>query len=343
MHINDLDYHLPEELIAQRPAWRRDRARLMVLDRARGSIEMKRVSDLPDLLKPDDCVVVNDSKVMPARLRGRKSTGARVEALLLREVEPYVWEAMVRPGRRFKPGTVINFGRGGSVHAEVVDGPDGKTRHLRFEHESDVHSLMDRIGEPPLPPYIKRKPGGRDRRRYQTVYANERGSIAAPTAGLHFTKRLLHRLDEHGVRVARVTLHVGFGTFKPVTVEDIEDHEVDPERYRIGPAAADKIRAAQAANGRIVAVGTTVCRTLETAVCDDGSVHTADGDTRLYIRPGHQFRVVNGLLTNFHLPRTSLLALVMAFAGRDFVLEAYNQAVQEKFRFYSYGDAMLIL
>lgn len=343
MHIDDLDYYLPEKLIAQRPAWRRDRARLMVLDRARNTIKLARISDLPGLLEPDDCIVVNDSKVMPARLRGHKSTGARVEALLLREVEPQIWEAMVRPGRRFKPGAVICFGKGDTVRAEVVNGPDGKTRYLRFGNDSDVHSLMDRLGEPPLPPYIRRKPGGRDRRRYQTVYAGERGSVAAPTAGLHFTNRLLRRLDENGIRVARVTLHVGFGTFKPITVENIEDHTVDTELYTIGPAAADEIRAAQIADGHIIAVGTTVCRTLETAVCQDGSIPTADGETSLYIQPGHQFKSVNGLLTNFHLPKTSLLALVMAFAGKESTLEAYNQAVKEKFRFYSYGDAMLIL
>ncbi|MCD6288251.1 MAG: tRNA preQ1(34) S-adenosylmethionine ribosyltransferase-isomerase QueA [Candidatus Hydrogenedentes bacterium] len=343
MHISELDYHLPEELIAQKPAWRRDRARLMTLDRARGTISVGQIRDLPNILERNDCVVVNDSRVMPARLRGRKTTGAHVEALLLREIEPHVWEAMVRPGRRFKPGTVIQFGRGGTVRAKVIDGPDGKTRYLKFEHESDIHALMDRIGEPPLPPYIKRKPGSRDRRRYQTVFANERGSIAAPTAGLHFTHSLLRNLEQKGVRIARVTLHVGFGTFKPVTVEQIEDHEVDAEHYRIGPTAADRIRATRTDAGRIVAVGTTVCRTLETAACPDGSVPTADGETRLYIRPGYTFRAVDALLTNFHLPKTSLLALVMAFAGKDFVIEAYERAVKEKFRFYSYGDAMLIL
>jgi len=343
MHITELDYDLPEELIAQRPARRRDRARVMVLDRTARTIELARVCDLPNYLTRGDCLVLNDSRVVPARLRGRKTTGARVEVLLLREVVPRVWEAMVRPGRRFKAGTVIRFGRGGETSAEALPGPDGRVRRLQFDDSADVAALMDRSGETPLPPYIRRRSDRRDRRRYQTVFADERGSVAAPTAGLHFTRRLLARIETEGISVARVTVHIGYGTFKLVVVEDIEQHTVDAEQYRIGGDAADRIRAARNGGGRIVAVGTTVCRALETAARDDRTVSAAEGETDLYILPGHQFRVIDGLLTNFHLPRTSLLALVMAFAGREFVLEAYCRAVQEHFRFCSYGDAMLIL
>ncbi len=344
MHITDLDYDLPEELIAQRPAWRRDRARLMVLDRAAGTIEAARVRDLPSYLHSGDCLVLNDSRVMPARLRGRKTTGARVEVLLLREVEPRVWEAMVRPGRRFKPGAVIEFGWRGRARAEVLPEPDdGRIRRLRFDGATDVAALMTRSGETPLPPYIRRRSGWFDRRRYQTVFAEAAGSVAAPTAGLHFTRNLLTRIEIKGVWVARVTLHVGYGTFKPVVDEQIECHRVDPESYRINNEAAQFVEAARDVGGRVVAVGTTVCRTLETAATDDGAVRPGQGETDLYILPGYQFRVVNALLTNFHLPRTSLLALVMAFAGREFVLEAYHRAIRERFRFYSYGDAMLIL
>jgi len=343
MHITELDYDLPEELIAQRPARRRDRARLMVLDRAAGTIELARVCDLPNYLTRGDCLVLNDSRVVAARLRGRKTTGARVEVLLLREVVPRVWEAMLRPGRRFKAGTVILFGRGGRASAEVLPGPDGRIRRLQFDDSADVAALMDRSGETPLPPYIRRRAGWRDRRRYQTVFADERGSVAAPTAGLHFTRRLLARIETAGISVARVTVHIGYGTFKPVVVEDVEQHTVDAERYRIGDEAADRIRAARKGGSRIVAVGTTVCRALETGATDDRTVNAAESETDLYILPGYQFRVTDGLLTNFHLPRTSLLALVMAFAGRQFVLEAYRRAVEEHLRFYSYGDAMLIL
>jgi len=343
MHLTQLDYDLPDKLIAQRPAWRRDRARLMVLDRTARTIELARVCDLPNYIEPGDCLVLNDSRVVPARLRGRKSTGAHVEVLLLREVEPHVWEAMARPGRRFKPGSIIRFGKRSRGRAEVLPGAEGRICRLRFDESVDVTALMEKTGETPLPPYIRRRSGWRDRRRYQTVFADERGSVAAPTAGLHFTRKLLERIENGGVRVARVTVHVGYGTFKPVVVDNIEQHTVDSERYRIGRRAADTICATRNAGGRVVAVGTTVCRALETAATDSRTVRPAESETDLYILPGYKFRVIDVLLTNFHLPRTSLLALVMAFAGRDLVLEAYGRAVKDGFRFYSYGDAMLIL
>jgi len=343
MNITQLDYELPKRLIAQRPAWRRDRARLMVLDRASGTIELARVTDLPRYLDSGDCLILNNSRVVPALLRGRKTTGARVEVLLLREVEPRVWEAIVRPGRKFKPGSVMLFGKRGRVRAEVLAGLTGRLRRLRFDDAADVAELMERSGEIPLPPYIHRRSGRRDRRRYQTIYADEQGSVAAPTAGLHFTRRLLTRIEAHGVRVAHVTVHVGYGTFKPVVTDEIEEHTIDGERYRIIPATAEQIRSTRADGGRVIAVGTTAFRALETAADAGRTVRPTEGETDLYVLPGYTFRVVDVLLTNFHLPRTSLLALVMAFAGREVILEAYQRAVQERFRFYSYGDAMLIL
>jgi S-adenosylmethionine:tRNA ribosyltransferase-isomerase len=324
----DFDYELPEERIAQEPAPRGE-SRLLVLD-AEGPERHRRVRDLPGLLRPGDLLVLNDTRVIPARLYGRRGEG-RMEVLLVEKLGEQDWEALVRPGRRARPGTEIVFE---GLSCEVVDKRDDRYR-LRFSEPVEPH--LDRLGHIPLPPYIHRPDESADRDRYQTVFARTPGAIAAPTAGLHFSEKLLEEIAAAGIGIARVTLHVGIGTFKPVSAERVEDHRMDRERYQVGEETAEAIRRTRESGGRIVAVGTTVVRTLESSGGAAGS-----GSTELFITPGFRFRVVDVLLTNFHLPRSTLLMLVSAFAGRERVLAAYEEAIREGYRFYSYGDAMLV-
>lgn len=328
MLTRDFDYELPEERIAQEPAPRGE-SRLLVLD-ADGPERHRRIRDLPALLRPGDLLVLNDTRVIPARLFGHRGEG-KMEVLLVEKLGDRDWEALVRPGRRARPGTVIVFE---DLSAEVIDKRDDRY-HLRFSEPVEPH--LDRLGHVPLPPYIHRPDEPADRERYQTVFARNPGAIAAPTAGLHFSQELLREIAAAGIGIARVTLHVGIGTFKPVSVEKIEDHRMDRERYEVGEETAEAIRRTRESGGRIVAVGTTVVRTLESSGGEAGS-----GATDLFITPGFRFRVVDVLLTNFHLPRSTLLMLVSAFAGRERVLAAYEEAIREGYRFYSYGDAMLL-
>ncbi|MBA2503051.1 MAG: tRNA preQ1(34) S-adenosylmethionine ribosyltransferase-isomerase QueA [Pyrinomonadaceae bacterium] len=349
MHVSDFDFDLPEELIAQHGLADRDRARMLVLNRARARWQDSTFSGFPFYTEAGDAVVVNNTRVFPARLKGvREASGGGIELLLLREGEGGVWDALARPARRLKAGDRLSFGAG-RLRAEVVEVlPEGK-RRLRFQHEEDFNSLLDEIGETPLPPYIKRDEGieDEDRERYQTIFAHERGSIAAPTAGLHWTPRVREELTARGVRLIEVTLHVGYGTFEPVRVEDLREHRVAAERFEITEAAARALNSTREGGKRIIAVGTTTARALESAADEAGRVAATtnvggERETDLTITPGYEFRVVNGLLTNFHLPCSSLLFLVAAFAGREKVLAAYRHAVRERYRFYSYGDCMLI-
>lgn len=337
---SDFEYDLPPELIASRPAPRRDASRLLVLS-PDGGLEDRHFPDLRDLVDSGDALVLNDTRVFPARLTGRKPTGAAAEILLVRpRPDPGHWEALVRPGGKLKPGRVVDVAPGFRVAIE--DSAPGGGRVVRLEGDADPWTLIERYGEVPLPPYIDRAPDASDRERYQTVYAAHRGSVAAPTAGLHFTDELLGDLESAGVRLVRVTLHVGIGTFRPVDAERPEDHELHAERYSVSDDAAASLNAVREGGGRIWAVGTTSVRTLET-VCDEtGRFEPGDGWTDLFIRPGYDFRGVDALVTNFHLPRSSLLMLVSAFAGRERVLAAYRHAVERRYRFYSYGDAMVI-
>ena len=343
MKVADFDYVLPADRIAQVPAERRDQARLLVLHRQTGELEHRVFAELPEYLHPGDCLVVNDTRVIPARLVGRRPTGGRVELLLLRPVGERSWEALAKPGRRARPGTIVEFG-GGELTATVTQAlPDG-VRLVRLAYEGDLADVLERFGRTPLPPYIKRDADRpEDRERYQTVYARADGAVAAPTAGLHFTDELLARIRQRGVEVAGVTLHVGLGTFQPVIVPVVEEHRLHGEAFSVGPAAAAAINARRAAGGRVVAVGTTSVRVLETVAQPDGRVVPGSGVTDVFIYPGYHFRAVDVLVTNFHLPRSTLLMLVSAFAGRERVLSAYAEAIREGYRFYSYGDAMLII
>ncbi|HSG41024.1 MAG TPA: tRNA preQ1(34) S-adenosylmethionine ribosyltransferase-isomerase QueA [Thermoanaerobaculia bacterium] len=331
MLTSDFDYHLPPERIAQE-AVPRGESRLLVLDRTSPD-RHARVRDLPRLLRPGDLLVLNDTRVIPARLYGRRGSGGKMEILLIERRGEREWDAWVKPGRRAQPGTVIEFDAG--LSAEVVDKREDGRHLLRFTEPVEPH--LDRLGHIPLPPYIHRPDTPEDRERYQTVYARHPGSVAAPTAGLHFDKELLREIEAAGVEIARVTLHVGIGTFKPVSAERIEEHRMETERYEISEETAAALRRAR----RVVAVGTTVVRTLESAA-RDGEVQPGSGSTELFITPGFNFQVVDALLTNFHLPRSTLLMLVSAFAGRERVLAAYQEAIREGYRFYSYGDAMLV-
>jgi len=346
------DYELPTELIASRPAARRDASRLLGLDRATGERSDLRFDALPGLVAPGDAVVLNDSRVFPARLLGAKPTGAVAEVLLIRPVEgfeaerPEVWEAIVRPGGKLKPGRRVVISPGTSeapgFELEILESRDDGSRLVRLVGEADPWSLIGRHGHVPLPPYIGRADEPEDRERYQTVYAGPLGSVAAPTAGLHFTPGLLAALEGTGAHVVRLTLHVGIGTFRPVSSERVEDHRLHAETFRFDEAVAERLNETRAAGGRIWAIGTTSCRVLET-VCDDhGRFRSARGATELFIHPPHRFRGVDALVTNFHLPRSSLLMLVSAFAGRERVLDAYRHAIARGYRFYSYGDAMAI-
>ena len=340
MKLEEFDYYLPEELIAQVPIEKRDESRLMVLHRNNKTIEHKTFKDIIDYLKPGDCLVRNNTKVIPARLYGKKETGANVEFVLLNRIDGDIWEAMVRPGNKLKPGVNVEFGNG-ILKATILDILPGGTRRVQFQYEGIFNEILDKIGLMPLPPYIHESL--KDNNRYQTVYAKYDGSAAAPTAGLHFTPELLKKIEEKGVKIANVTLHVGIGTFRPVKEENIEKHQMHTEHYYIKEEDAKKINETKQNGGRVIAVGTTSCRTLET-IADEktGMVKPCEGDTGIYIYPGYEFKCIDGLITNFHLPKSTLVMLVSAFAGREFILNSYNEAVKEKYRFFSFGDAMYI-
>lgn len=345
MQISDFDYELPEELIAQQPLAERDASRMLIVDRAKQSYGDSNFTTLPDYLTDRDVLVLNNTRVFPARLRGRRwPSGGSIELLLLREVADKTWEALTRPGRRLRIGSEIEF-EDANLRAKVIASHDDGLRTIEFQSNEPLENVIDKIGEPPLPPYIKRQSGESkgDLERYQTIYAEQRGSIAAPTAGLHFTPSILKAVQERGVRVVEVTLHVGYGTFEPVRVENIFEHRVAAEWFSITEEVAAVINQAHNAGGRIVAVGTTTARALESAAAAPGRVKAQSGFAALTIFPGYGFQVVDALLTNFHLPRSSLLVLVCAFGGRDFMLANYRHAVNERYRVYSYGDCMLIL
>ena len=344
MHISDFDYELPEELIAQQPLAKRDASRMLVLDRSPRNWLDTNFASIPEYLRPHDVLVLNDTRVFPARLAGKRlPSGGAVELLLLREIEPCLWECLTRPARRLRTGARVVLGNS-NLYGEVIESRNNGLRLVRFESEESLDRVIDRVGCTPLPPYIKRAADSiEDRERYQTVYASNRGAIAAPTAGLHFTARLLQKFQDRGVRVARITLHVGYGTFEPVRVDDVNLHRVAPEWFSISAEAAQIINQSRNDGGRIVAVGTTTTRALESSVASDGTILSQSGLADLTIVPGYAFGAVDALLTNFHLPRSSLLLLVSAFAGRELTLNAYRHAVEQRYRFYSYGDCMLIL
>lgn len=340
MKTADFDFNLPEHLIAQTPLTDRTASRLMVLDRATGTIEHQHFYNLIEHLNPGDCLVLNNTRVLPARLYGEKVvTGARVEVLLLKTVGPDRWEALVKPGKRAKVGTELTFGDGllkGRVEAIGEEG----SRIIAFQYEGIFEQVLDQLGEMPLPPYITATL--EDKERYQTVYAKHKGSAAAPTAGLHFNEALLKAIEEKGVHIAYITLHVGLGTFRPVKVENVLEHKMHAEYYEVSEAASEVINRAKAAGGRIISVGTTCLRTLETVASKYGKICPASGWTDIFIYPGYQFKAVDCLVTNFHLPQSTLIMLVAALAGKDQIMEAYRIAVEEEYRFFSFGDAMLI-
>ncbi len=342
MRVDDFDYELPEELIAQVPLAARDASRLMVLTRSEHRVEHRHFRDLPEYLRPGDVLVLNDTRVIPARLAATRPTGGKVEILLLTPRGGDVWECLARPGRRAQVGQTLTFA-GGRMTGLVLEKTEygGRVLQLSAAAGLDVDSLVDAVGEMPVPHYIKSRLGQPE--RYQTVYARERGSAAAPTAGLHFTPELLGQIERAGVAIARVTLHVGLGTFRPVKTEHVEEHVMHSEHYEVPVQTADAINSARAAGGRVVAVGTTTVRTLESSVDADGRVMPGTGWTSIFIYPGYVFRAVDVMVTNFHLPKSTLIMMVSAFAGHEFVLDAYRRAVEEKYRFFSFGDAMLIL
>ena len=339
MNVSDFNYDLPEELIAQVPIKKRDESRLMVLDREKQTIEHRTFKDIIEYLEPGDCLVRNNTKVIPARIYGKKETGANVEFLLLNNIEGYIWETIVRPGNKLHVGTKVIFGDG-ILKAEILDIMPGGTRKVKFEYIGIFNEILDKIGLMPLPPYIHEELKEKD--RYQTVYAKYNGSAAAPTAGLHFTEELLKEIEAKGIKIANVTLHVGIGTFRPVKEEKVEDHEMHSEHFYIKQEDVDKINETKKQGKRVIAVGTTSCRVLETIADENGMVKEIEGDTQIFIYPGYKFKCLDGLITNFHLPQSTLLMLVSALAGKDFILKAYNEAVKEKYRFFSFGDAMLI-
>lgn len=341
MKLEDFDYDLPEELIAQTPLQNRAASRLMVLNKQTGEIEHKIFSDIIHYLNPGDCLVLNDTKVMPARLFGMKEdTNAHVEVLLLKQIEGDKWETLVKPAKRIKPGTVISFG-GGKLYAKCIDTLEYGGRIFEFQYDGIFYEILDELGEMPLPPYIKKRLDDAD--RYQTVYAREIGSAAAPTAGLHFTEKLLADIKNKGVHIAFITLHVGLGTFRPVNVESIEEHEMHAEFYHMTEETANLLNEVKKNGGRIISVGTTSTRTLETiASRHNGSFVAESGWTDIFIYPGFQFKAIDCLITNFHLPKSTLIMLVSALAGREHILHAYETAVKERYRFFSFGDAMFI-
>ena len=340
MNVKDYDYDLPEELIAQDPLEDRSSSRLMVLDRQTGDVEHRHFTDILEYLHPGDCLVINNTKVIPARLFGVKDdTQAKIEVLLLKRKENDIWETLVKPGKKAKPGTKLVFGDG-LLTAEVVDVVEEGNRLIQFHYDGIFEEILDQLGQMPLPPYITHQL--KDKNRYQTVYAKYDGSAAAPTAGLHFTKELLQKVKDMGVDIAEVTLHVGLGTFRPVKVENVLDHHMHSEFYMVSQEAADKINRAKESGHRVIAVGTTSTRTLEAAADENGRLHETSGWTEIFIYPGYQFKVIDALITNFHLPQSTLVMLVSALAGREHVLHAYEIAVKERYRFFSFGDAMLI-
>lgn len=343
MKVSDFNYNLPKELIAQHPMEKRDESRLMVLHRDTKQIEDKTFKDIIDYLEPGDCLVRNNTKVIPARLYGKivgKDSEKLVEFLLLKQLENDNWEVMVRPGKKLRAGVKVDFGEG-LLHAEILEVMENGDRLVHFEYEGIFNEILDKIGLMPLPPYITESL--KDRDRYQTVYAKYDGSAAAPTAGLHFTEELLEKIKEKGVEIANVTLHVGIGTFRPVKVENIEEHQMHSEHYYIKQEDAEKINKAKREGHRIIAVGTTSCRVLESIAKENGEVEETEGDTSIFIYPGYKFKCIDCLITNFHLPESTLIMLVSSLATKEFIMEAYNKAVQEKYRFFSFGDAMLIL
>lgn len=341
MKTSDFTFDLPEELIAQDPLADRSSSRLLVLDKETGEIRHEGFRNIVGYLKRGDCLVLNDTKVIPARLIGEKEgTGAKIEVLLLKRKQDNTWETLVKPGRKAKPGTRISFG-GGKLFGEVTDVVDEGNRLVKFEFDGIFEEVLDELGQMPLPPYITHQL--KDKNRYQTVYAKHEGSAAAPTAGLHFTKELLKEIEEKGIRLAYVTLHVGLGTFRPVKVEDVTEHHMHSEFYDVDEEAAEKINKTREEGGRIISVGTTSTRTLESAADENGFIKPKSGWTEIFIYPGYKFKVIDGLITNFHLPESTLLMLVSALAGKEHILHAYDEAVRERYRFFSFGDAMLIL
>lgn len=341
MKLSDFDYELPEELIAQHPVEPRDASRLMVVPRTGGALEHRHFRDLPEYLRPGDALVLNETRVMPARLMGhREGTGGAVEVLLLRRLDRDRWETLVKPGKKARPGQRIIFGDGMLV-GTVLETTDVGGRIIAFEYEGIFEEVLERLGEMPLPPYIHERLENPE--RYQTVYAKEVGSAAAPTAGLHFTPELLDRIQKMGVHVEKILLHVGLGTFRPVQVEDVETHKMHSEFYTVTPETAAALNRVRAEGGRIIAVGTTSVRTLETVTAEDGTVQAGQGWTDIFIYPGYRFKAVDAMVTNFHLPKSTLVMLVSAFAGRERILDAYAEAVRQRYRFFSFGDAMLIL
>ena len=340
MKVTEFDYELPEELIAQTPIEKRDESRLMVLNRKNNTIEHKTFKDIIDYLEPGDCLVRNNTKVIPARIYGKKETGANIEFLLLNNIEGVIWETIVRPGNKLHIGTKVIFGDG-LLTAEILDTMPGGTRKVLFTYKGIFNEILDKIGLMPLPPYIHEELKEKD--RYQTVYAKYEGSAAAPTAGLHFTNELLEKIEQKGIDIANVTLHVGIGTFRPVKEDTVEAHEMHSEHFYIKQEDCDKINKAKKNGKRVISVGTTSCRVLETiANPENGTVEPIEGDTQIFIYPGYTFKCIDGLITNFHLPQSTLLMLVSALAGKEYIMKAYNEAVQEKYKFFSFGDAMFI-
>ena len=340
MNVSDFDYELPEELIAQDPIEDRSSSRLLMLDKKTGAIEHHIFRDIIDALNPGDCLVINNTRVIPARLLGvKEDTGAAIEVLLLKRRDNDIWETLVKPGKKMKLGAVVSFGDG-TLKGTVVDVVEEGNRLIQFSYEGIFEEILDQLGQMPLPPYITHRL--EDKSRYQTVYAKYDGSAAAPTAGLHFTKELLAAIREKGINIAEVTLHVGLGTFRPVKADVVEEHHMHSEYYSVNPETADLINTTRKNGGRIIAVGTTSCRTLESASTPDGVLHAGDGWTEIFLYPGYQFHVVDALITNFHLPKSTLMMLVSALAGRDHIMNAYAEAVKDRYRFFSFGDAMFI-
>ena len=340
MKVSEFNYDLPKELIAQHPYDKRDEARLMVLDKTNKTIEHKIFKDVINYLNPEDCLVINNTKVIPARLYGKKNTGANVEFLLLKNIEGDIWEVIVKPGNKLKQGAKVIFGEG-ILKAEILDILEDGKRKVKFKYEGIFNEILDKIGLMPLPPYIT-EATKEDTKKYQTVYAKYDGSAAAPTAGLHFTEELLEQIKQKGVKIANVTLHVGIGTFRPVKVENVEEHNMHSEHFYIKAEDAEKINVAKRNEHKIIAVGTTSCRVLESVADKNGMVKETTGDTNIFIYPGYKFKCIDSLITNFHLPESTLIMLVSSLAGKDFILKAYNEAVQKKYKFFSFGDAMLI-
>ncbi len=340
MNVRDFYFDLPQELIAQDPLEDRSASRLLVLDKHTGEMEHRHFKDILDYLKKGDCLVINDTKVIPARLFGvKEGTEAKIEILLLKRRENDIWETLVKPGKKAKVGTVISFGEG-LLKGTVIDVVEEGNRLIQFSYEGIFEEILDQLGQMPLPPYITHQL--QDKNRYQTVYAKNEGSAAAPTAGLHFTKELLKKIQERGVEIAHVTLHVGLGTFRPVKVDEIEAHHMHSEFYIVEEEEAKKVNDAKLNGGRIVCVGTTSCRTVESASTEDGILKAGSGWTEIFIYPGYRFKILDCLITNFHLPESTLIMLVSALAGRDHVLHAYEEAVRERYRFFSFGDAMFL-